>query len=798
MRSEILDTSSMKRYTKQINTLILVLLWSAGVVGQVTSTVASQKYGSKKMLKVQEYADSLYAQAAFMESAKQYEDLEYNAVIDNEAKARLAESYRCNAEYDKAEYWYKQYVKDDADATTCLNFAKVLQANDKCEEASKWYKRYLTFNPKDAEDIEVLADCDNLKAISFNEDVIFYNLEELNTPASEYSMIELEDQLLFTSDRQLNKVAKHEDLWTNGEFSDLFVVSPDDFGTYSRPSRIKGKVNRRFHDGVAFFDNNEYRLYFTRNEKKPNKAKLRELKLYTAKISEDGTWYDVEKMALNVPGFSSCHPTLSSDGKTLIFSSNRPGGIGGMDLYYSTKVKDEWTTPVHMGSEINSVSNEIFPHLASDGGLFFASNGHVGLGGLDIFRVKLDPHKFSNEDDFEVQNIGRPFNSTKDDFSFMSTDNGKSGYLASNREGGKGKDDLYRWILNSDDPLVLDFYKKSLCIDEVFEQEEILSANISVLEFSTITNFAYDQKETGLLSGLDEYTMGLVANIVSMKNAQLIHKQTFLSNDAAFEHIRMKPNRDYLFIAEKDGFFTSHKFVSSRENESDYLNCIELSLEPYRKLIGKVTIVENPEERGPAFIDLYNHCSKKMEKIPVAMDGSFSHKLKCLCEYELSVDHRDYEYFKHYIEAFESSCRDEVTSVDIDLKSTNPFVGNIEEGAVITLNDIFYEYDEFELSSTAQIELDHLIGTMRKHPTMKVKLTAHTDSRGQSQYNLSLSEKRVQAAVQYLIRAGIESSRLTSVGMGESQLINHCEDGIECTEEQHRANRRTEVHVTSL
>jgi|GEM_PF-1470721 len=780
---------------------------SFGLFAQGGASVADDKGVSKFRLsdkaktQLLEKGDSLFVHAAFMESVRIYADVEHNSQINNDVKARMAEAYRCNAEYELAEYWYRQYVDEGVDPQTCLNFAKVLQINDRCPEASIWYKRYLASDPKDANDIEVLSDCENLKAIVNHEEIIFYNLEELNTPLSEYGVMNMNEDLVFTSTRKLHKIIKNEDMWTEGNFSDLFVAQADDFGSFSKVDRLRGSANRKFHDGLSAFDKNEYRIYFTRNENKSqNASRLRELKLYTAKVEKDGSWHDVERMDINLKGYSSCHPTISASGSTLVFASNRPGGQGGMDLYISKKKDGKWSAPQNLGKQINSPSNEIFPFVSKTNDLFFSSDGHVGLGGLDLYRANLRNKMILSEGDWQVLNMGRPFNSNKDDFTFSMAGDGLSGYIASNRDGGTGKDDIYRWVRTSNDPLILDWYNKEICLDDIFTNDRIQDAEIQLFEFADRLKYI-SEKSNGLeiVEDLDDKIKQTIESVIDVRQLRLLNMYPIAIKGSRYERIKMKPNRDYLIVVNKEGFFTSQKLVTATENAAVYSECIDLSLEPIRNLNGRVTADLDEVELSAIGIKLFNHCTKNKEIIYPDTDGKFTYELKCSCAYDLEVDQFGFEYFKKEFANYFENCSQVTEKVDINLVNSNPFVEEkIEKGKVFTLKNILYEFDSASLTASSIIELNYLVDLLKNQPKVTIDLTAFTDSRGNSDYNMSLSKERAKSAAEHLFRNGIDRVRVQYIGMGESVLLNGCKDGVKCSENEHQMNRRTEVKITSL
>lgn len=780
---------------------------SCGLLAQggdsITEKGKAPKFSLTEKAKTQliKRADSLYAHAAYMESVRIYADVEHHDKINDDVKAKMAEAYRRNAEFELAEYWYRQYVDDGADTETCLHFAKVLQINDHCDEASTWYKRYLASDPSNADDIEVLADCNNLKSIVDHKDVIFYNLEELNTPSSEYGVMHMNDELVFTSTRKLHKIIKNEDMWTEADFSDLFIAQADEFGSFSNVNRLRGSANRKFHDGLTAFDRNEYRIYFTRNENKSqNASRLRELKLYTAKVEKDGTWQDVKRMDINLKGYSSCHPAISASGSTLVFASNRPGGHGGMDLYISKKVDGQWSKPQNLGKAINSSSNEIFPTISKTNDLFFSSDGHVGLGGLDLFRANLRNKTLNVTGKWNVQNMGSPFNSQKDDFTFAMARDGLSGYIASNRDGGAGKDDIYRWVRTSNDPLVLDWYTKEICLDNIFTNERVQGAEINIYEFADRLKYA-SEKSNGIqiADKLDEKIRQTILSIIDVRQLRLLDAHKINVAGPKYEEVQMKPNRDYLIVASKDGYFISQKLITADENAAVYNKCVDLSLEPIRTLNGTVAADVPTLDVTTIGIKLFNHCTRKQEIIYPDADGSFTSELKCSCAYDLEVDQFGFESIKKEFGNYLENCKNITEKVDVKLVNNNPFAEEkIEKGKVFTLKNILYEFDSAVLTPSSIIELNYLTALLKENPEITIDLSAFTDSRGQRAYNERLSQERAQSAASYLFKNGVSTDRVVYRGMGEDGLLNRCGDGVKCSEDEHQINRRTEVKITSL
>ncbi len=263
----------------------------------------------------------------------------------------------------------------------------------------------------------------------------------INSRYSDYAPSFHQEELVFSSSRDVNRVTKSFDAFNNQPFLDLYAASK---GTdKQRIKKLKGKINSKFHESSPVFSSDGKTVYFTRNNYSNKKSKTSTegnvlLKIYKANY-QDGKWINVREVPFCSDEYSVAHPTLSPDGRFLYFASDMPGSLGKSDLYVVSVHEDgSFGTPENLGNQINTEGRETFPFMSDNGKLFFASDGHIGFGGLDIFMA------MSNQDDVvEIYNLGEPINSSEDDFTFIINEKNKIGYFASNRKGGKGDDDIY-------------------------------------------------------------------------------------------------------------------------------------------------------------------------------------------------------------------------------------------------------------------------------------------------------------------------------------------------------------------
>lgn len=276
------------------------------------------------------------------------------------------------------------------------------------------------------------------------------NLKTINSSDLDYNAVLVGDGVIFTSTRaqQSSKFATTAgggklNAWKK-KLSTLFYARLSD-GRLAEPVPLTGAVNDDYHESSASFSYSGNLMFFTRSSAKKDRRGKRQLKIFMAEKMED-QWVNIREVPFNGNDFSTCHPAISSDGTRLYFSSNRPGGFGGMDIYVSTFRNQAWSTPVNLGPVINSTGNEVFPYISEDEVLYFSSSDQGGLGRLDIFRSKKV--YADSERTWQIkQNLGEPFNSPGDDFGFYINADNSGGLFTSSRNGGKGKDDIYYWQL---------------------------------------------------------------------------------------------------------------------------------------------------------------------------------------------------------------------------------------------------------------------------------------------------------------------------------------------------------------
>ena len=382
---------------------------------------------------------------------KEYNNLKYKEVIrdlsklvksgDNspEVLAKLANAYYFNVEMEEAAKWYGELLAQELplDFENYYRYAMALKAMGQYEAANNYLKKFAVLVPEDSRSKKYLDSPDYLTTIDrLSGNFTIENLD-LNSRFSDFGTSFYKKGIVFASSRGEGKLYK----WNEQPFLDLFYLEENG----DSPKRFSTTLNTKFHESSTSFTNDGKTIYFTRNnyingKKRKSSDKVVGLKIYKATLNDDGNWTNITSMPFNNDEYNVAHPALSLDNKKLYFASDMPGTRGKSDIFVVDVLEDgSYGEPTNLGDVINTEGRENFPYVSNNGTLYFSSDGHQGLGGLDIFYANL------NTDIEKIENLGKPINSSRDDFEFIIDEFTNLGYLTSNRYNGKGDDDIYKF-----------------------------------------------------------------------------------------------------------------------------------------------------------------------------------------------------------------------------------------------------------------------------------------------------------------------------------------------------------------
>ncbi len=355
----------------------------------------------------------------------------------DEIKTKLATSYRMNNDYKNAERYYAELsTLPKTEPINHFYYGKILMSNGKYKEAKKAFLNYLILNDSDRVAETLIISCDS--SSRHYADSSHYEIKtlEFQGVSTAFAQTNFGDGIVFSADKETHKKTSG---WTGRSYLDLYFSHKSEDGIWTAPEPLKGSINGPYHEGPAVFTKERTKVYFTRSnyssskKLKKNNRDESNLKVFSAEL-EDGIWTNLKELPFNSDEYSCGHPALSPDEKTLYFISDMPRGQGGTDLYKvslteSKDKKETWSSPENLGNTINTPGNEMFPYVHNNGTLYFSSDAWNTLGGLDIFSSSPEANSWS-----APQNLNYPINTPQDDFAFTLNDDGRTGYISSNRD----------------------------------------------------------------------------------------------------------------------------------------------------------------------------------------------------------------------------------------------------------------------------------------------------------------------------------------------------------------------------
>ncbi|HLG35525.1 MAG TPA: OmpA family protein [Bacteroidia bacterium] len=493
----------------------------------------------------------------YRQGNKMYDQLGYTTAIDyymkslakketTAAREKLAECYLKMNNYVKAEEHFAIALKDTVcpcKAESKLHYAQILMRSGKYDEAKTMFDLYLKAMPNDSSAMMLRQSCDMVSELTEDSTLFIIEAAKFNTEGSTFSPAKYGDGLMIAAERGAGKKNRIYE-WTGRSFLDVMTVKSDGKGGWEAPVPLRGDVNGDYHEGPSVMAAGDSVIYFTRNnyvKKKVGKSvtDVVNLKIYKAS-KKDTLWTNITSLPFNSNDYSCGHPALTADGNTMYFVSDMPGGVGGTDIWMATKSGDVWGTPVNAGKTINTPYNEMFPVLQKDDVMFFSSEGHHTLGGLDVFKTVKNNGEWS-----APENMKTPVNSSSDDFGVMIKDTTiLEGYVSSNRNSkASGIDQVYTILQN------LHFSLKGTVVD-VESQAAIEAAMVILIDKKT--NAAIDSMPSG--------------------------------SDGSFV-FALQPETDYIIQATKTDYFTDMKEVSTMEKKKSEDFFVKLELKTLWKPI---------------------------------------------------------------------------------------------------------------------------------------------------------------------------------------------------------------------
>lgn len=733
------------------------------IVLAIICSVSLSVWGQAGKLKK---ADNYFNRLSYAYAAELYEELIGSEVDSPALKSKLAYSYLKMDNYIKSvEYYGKMIESSEAKPQDYYDYAYVLKQTGNYAESDKWMNKYSQSATADLRGQLFLSNTTYKSKIEKRQ--AFFSLENLalNTGVADFGGYynPLQNQMYFITARKKKIFVKKEWSWNANRFLDLYKVSVSTDHKLSAVKRVS-KVNTKFHEGPLTFSPDGKQVYYTRNnvskgKKRRDGQKIQNLKLYIADIDEKGKWINEREFPYNSKDYSVGHPVLTPDGKTMYLVSDKPGGIGGADLY-KVAVSENGTfgEMINLGNKINTEGQEMFPFIDAQERLFFSTNGHPGLGGLDVFVAFLEKGTVG-----KIHNLGLPINSQFDDFAFNMSKDFKTGFLSSNREGGKGGDDIYAVKLIR--PFVFGV---------------------------TIKGTAKDKK-----GGVVPFAK------IDLKDDKGTILETVTADENGAYTFEAEYEKNYALGGTKTDYFDGKNTASTFTDEQVVISDVVLEKDPGLSLYALITDKKTGLPLEGVQVYLVDNMTDKSKKIITPVTGDlrealFGKKLNDRGSYNLVLQKEGYfSKTVTYNTVFERPGQYDVHgALDLGL---DPEVKDLAE--MVQINPINFDLNKFTIRADAAKELDKIVEVMNKYPNLVVELGSHTDCRASKAYNMKLSDNRAKASAEYIKKRITNPARIYGKGYGESRLLNGCEcEGAvksACPEEEHQKNRRTEFKVIS-
>lgn len=584
------------------------------------------------------------------------------------------------------------------------------------------------------------------------KDAEVVNFSAVNSENLEFSPTLYNDGIIYVASRprSKNKKKKNNKITFDLKYYDLKKqAGATDF--------YEKDINDLHHFGPCAFNPIGKEIFYSENYKDKKGADDRyHMKLVRAVFSNDN-WKIIDDFPFNSHEYSIFHPAISQDGSTMVFASNMPGGYGKMDLYSITKTNSGWTLPENLGPEVNSESNDWFPTFYDNAHLFYSSDSKKGLGGLDIFVCKFIDGGWRFP-----QNLGKPINSTSDDIGFALSIDATYGFFSSNRVGGNGEDDIYKFELPK--PMVFDDLEVLALSQSVVEDAEpIIEAkpkemkNFQYLVLDKTTNRAIQNAEISFTPMLSEEQIldtefkkkylrkdnksGKLKLLSTPNPSLLANKESTLSDISGKANINLVKGQLYLVEIQKEGFDNERSIIDVSEMMNQSAMFINMDRKKVKPPIKEPKIIVS-NTRQPKRVDTNNPNTEN------------------------------------------------TTNAKPTLKVPTII------GELLVFENLLYDYNEATIKKGGTKELQELADYMKKYPQLEVELSAHTDAIGSGLFNLNLSQKRAEFAKKFLVDNGVDANRIVAKGYGEQVIRNHCLEGVICTDDEHAYNRRTELKIT--
>lgn len=719
---------------KRFLLVLFFLIYSTVSFSQVLIGLANYKFNNLN------YTDAIPLYEYYLKKPKNSND---KTAIRN-----LAISYQLTNRSVEAEPLFGQLTTMDSNWSDLVNYAEMLLKNKKYDTTFRLINKPSVLAKNDVRIAKIINSIQNLNdLVTSDTGNLKIAMLPFNSGQSDFCPAFYKGGIVFSSTRQISDLVQRNHTWTDKSFTNLFYASAED--GFEVPKKFAKQLKGKYNYGPATFSRSGNVMYYTiNNPKKKSKQGYKNLRIYSAKYDvEKKKWVKTYKFPFNSIDYASTHPSLSLDGKKLYFSSNMPGGYGGMDIYVCTLKDSLWSKPKNLGPKVNSPGEDVFPFIDKDSLLFFSSDGRGGLGGLDLFSFNL------KDTSAVAENVGAPLNSYADDFGLIKYPNADKGFFSSSRGNEGVDDDIYSYVRIKPKGKTINVFVVDNTTGRLIDTSQLI---VSSEVYATPFNYTLPQ---GRLFNLS-----------------------------------VVPGKKFLLAASAEGYMNNS--ISFTVNSNDSMYVIKLSKLMKGCIVqGTITDKMTSEKLDSALVIITN-TQNNLEVFRTITNASGFYKFTGLTgntPYQISVVRKGYFSKEQGLNTYGNTC---ITVTPKEFDYVKDFqLEPIIIGKAIKIENIYFDLNKYNIRPDAAVELDKIVKLLEENPDIIIELSSHTDARGSDASNMTLSDNRAKSSASYIISKGIAQNRITGKGYGESKLVNRCTNNVKCSEKEHQQNRRTEFQV---
>jgi outer membrane protein OmpA-like peptidoglycan-associated protein/tetratricopeptide (TPR) repeat protein len=695
-------------------------------------------------------ADKSFNKEHYVDAIKRYERIVSRDSTNIHAVSRLAHSYRLTNQFTEALQFYTIATEmAPEDAEVIYWHAQILKTAERYDESNLWMKRYVQLTGSNE-----YSGVYGGQSLSVNEEInkpipVEVSFLSINSSANDFGVAFLTPEtVVFASSRENPGILGRKNRRDHIPFFAMYEADVN-VNNLENVRLFAKDVNSQLHDGPAVFTNDGREMFFTRNTYLRNNRsgkRINHLSIYHASLDSTG-WSEPMQLTFNHESYSCGHPALSPDGQILYFVSDMPGGYGATDIYKVYRTQFGWGEPINLGSSINTNGREMFPSIDNNGTLWFASDGHITFGGLDILYSRASDNGFENP-----LNAGRPINSPQDDFALVTMD-GSKGFFSSNRQGSS--DNIYAFSVLRNPP-------------QANNDFAVIRKSLESITIKPLLNDLVGDEANLLLSDFTEVTPAGGRATRSNQN-EILYRAP--ENFAGIDTIRYK-------VCDDTG-------IGALCDEGIIFVQV---LDSYYGLRGKILDKSSSSPISSAPVVIIDSKGGFTRETLTDGSGAFEVELDNDRIYQVQISPQDYI----------------ARQIAVSTVNVEPGVQEINElfvmdqrtiGLTFTLK-ILFDLGRSNIRQDAAFELDeHALPFLLLNPDVVVELSAHTDSRGNPTTNMRLSQQRAESTARYLIGKGVNPAQIVAKGYGQTMLLNHCQPGTVCSETEHEQNRRVEIKI---